>query len=492
MKPHALLGRLVLIIAGLSVSLPTLAKDTWLRVTTPDFEIFTDLQMRDAIARATEFSQFMATLRTRSAPGAKRAPLTMVVFRHAEDFRPYQPKNDRGKRLDVPGYFVPGYSWAISALTADSRGAGRAIVFHESVHWMITTPERPIPPWINEGLAELFSTFEVVDGRARWGMLPAGRMRWIKEHEVQSFQELITTSQSELLRFQDDRMSAFYSTAWSAMHLVFFGQSEFSANAVARYQDFVATGKAPMDAFSEAFGCTVEEFERRLRNYQRSDRFRGYEGAAVPVAAPAVEVSPEAALTEALGRLAFSVRNSSLARQQAEKLLLLAPDAPRAHALMGSVLRAQGDQQGAVVEFSDAVRLGSRDMLAFSGLAANGRKELVDYFAPVPATTARQQVDWLEQAIDLCPTAEFNYEELAILVSHVETPTALDRDCLARGARIFPRNQVIQLGLAEVHYQAGEIGEGETIFKSVRAKIPASSKQALTYAELIARRWAQP
>ena len=45
----------------------------------------------------------------------------------------------------------------------------RRTIFHEGVHWFLSGTKTRNPVWLDEGLAEVFSTFRAEKDRAAWG-----------------------------------------------------------------------------------------------------------------------------------------------------------------------------------------------------------------------------------------------------------------------------------------------------------------------------------
>eukprot|EP01035_Chromulina_nebulosa_P008949 gene8949-12095_t len=141
--------------------------ERWLRLSTPEFTIFTTLGEREAAEWAGEFSQFVAALRSYFAVGDRPLPpLTMVLFARDRDFEKYRPLDAKGKPQPVAGFFGRHETWSVAGLGGGSISQElRHTIFHEGVHWFLSTAETPTPVWLEEGLAEVFATFEISKGQ---------------------------------------------------------------------------------------------------------------------------------------------------------------------------------------------------------------------------------------------------------------------------------------------------------------------------------------
>lgn len=88
-------------------------------------------------------------------------PITVIVFKDDNAFKPYKPLY-QGKPATVSGYYQPGEDVNYIMLTSEFRETNPyAVIFHEYVHALTSDNSRPLPPWLSEGIAEYYSSFEV-------------------------------------------------------------------------------------------------------------------------------------------------------------------------------------------------------------------------------------------------------------------------------------------------------------------------------------------
>ena len=83
------------------VGVPALIGADWIRVNSPNFELYTTSSEREARATLDIFEQARDFfLRVKSTALAARLPVTLVGFGDAKDYRPYSLKSF------TPAYFV--------------------------------------------------------------------------------------------------------------------------------------------------------------------------------------------------------------------------------------------------------------------------------------------------------------------------------------------------------------------------------------------------
>ena len=79
-------------LAWCGASSATAARDTWLKVSTPEVTVITTVGTREATSTASEFVQYIAALRGfMGNASVELAPLTIVLFSRAQDFQRYLP-----------------------------------------------------------------------------------------------------------------------------------------------------------------------------------------------------------------------------------------------------------------------------------------------------------------------------------------------------------------------------------------------------------------
>jgi hypothetical protein len=155
------------------------AEPHWIRVASPNFEMYSSAGAGAAKDTLRQFEQVRSFFfQVAGHAPAKAAPVRIVAFGTAKEYDAvrfndfaaafYQPTADRDFIVMGPGL----------------AGAG-ATAIHEYVHLVVRHSELHFPPWLNEGIAELYSTIRDVSGRVLVGALVPGRQaalrqeRWI-------------------------------------------------------------------------------------------------------------------------------------------------------------------------------------------------------------------------------------------------------------------------------------------------------------------------
>jgi hypothetical protein len=148
----------------------------WLRLDTPGFVVIGDAGEKRLQAIAADLERFREALSKMLPEGATSSAVPMVVIAFGRDkgLEPLAPVY-QGKPVEVGGLMLDAPDIQYIALSAQGDRDDRLqIVFHEYAHTIIANDSPRLPLWLNEGLAELYSTFTLRD-RGREGVL--GRVK---------------------------------------------------------------------------------------------------------------------------------------------------------------------------------------------------------------------------------------------------------------------------------------------------------------------------
>ncbi|PTY00384.1 hypothetical protein [Opitutus sp. ER46] len=476
--------------ASSSAPAPSPSPLRWLRCSTPEFTLITDLDSTAATARAKEFSQYIAALRGYFGnPTAPLLPLTLVVFRSHADFDRFRPLDAQGRPQLVGGFFVRNEAWAILGAPGDATAETTRTLYHEGVHWFMHSAERTLPPWLDEGMAEVFSTFELVGSDVRWGRELRGRVQLLHRYHVLPLKQLLFTSRADLFGRDATATDVFYAQSWAFVHFLMFGENKSPHDAATHYVALLERGTDPDAAFTQAFGHSYEAMDRLLQRYLQGQG--GYRTYRQPLA-PTVPVRPVPAtpddVDDALGRLALVGARLVPASARARAIIARGLAPARGHTLLALTYRAARQPAEAAAEFERAARAGSTDFETYfeAGCALQGASAGI---ATVTSDTARQAADYYEQAIKLNAGYEKAYANLAGLMGLAEPLLPADHAALTDGARRFPGNLLIPLGLAQLSWRRGEKPAARRLLDGVLAQADRLNAQTAAYAERIRAAW---
>jgi len=255
------------LVTSLLCSVAAPAAADWHRIDTPNFILVGDVSARELRGLAGKFEGFRETLTRVLSKGATAAavPTVVIVFPNDKAFTPFKPTY-QGKPIEgIRGLFVPGQHINQIAMVSGSEESDR-IVFHEYTHLVIGNLMPRVPIWLNEGLAEFYSTFRLMDGgrRAQLGMPIVEHLQLLQQSGRLQLPELLKVDRASPFYNESARATVFYAESWALTHLILNGHPS-RVNELAAYLRSVNGGVPEDRAWEESFGTA--RMDQAFRGY---------------------------------------------------------------------------------------------------------------------------------------------------------------------------------------------------------------------------------
>jgi hypothetical protein len=270
-RPRSTIAASLLICLALASSAPIYASEIWIKASSDHFQLFTSNNKDQAVRLLRQ----LETTRRRLLPvldGSIAAPenhdssrLTVIAFHSDSDYASYRSNSAASAySLEAPGssYIVLG--------AASARDP--AIAVHEYVHHLLHQRYRGLPAWLDEGLAEVYSSLEERHNQLRLG-LPADSRLSSLEHDglLLGLPDLLNVKEDDLnkLRHSEPR-SRFYSESWLLTHML-----RFSPAYSPRFNAFLTSmdsGNTAENAFLSVYAKTLPQVQDDLKLYLKKGR----------------------------------------------------------------------------------------------------------------------------------------------------------------------------------------------------------------------------
>jgi tetratricopeptide (TPR) repeat protein len=294
-------------------------------------------------------------------------PTHVYVFDSRKELQPFLPVRN-GRVASLGGYFHHDDDVNDVALALEEYEESVPIVFHEYTHLLVRNAAKSIPVWLNEGLAEYYSTYalESRGTRAHIGRPIAHHVALLRQHFM-PLSQLIAVDTASALYNEGERRSVFYAEAWALTHYLMIEMPKGPA-AINTYATAIARGQRPDEAFRSAFGSAPADFERELRRYVQRSAFRStFFVFLQPVRVPAPDIGRPVSTADAeawLGDLQRRVGRGDEAALRIEAAAALAPSASMPQLALGLLRLDQGRADEAWPAFERAVTGAPDDFFA--------------------------------------------------------------------------------------------------------------------------------
>src|SRR5882724_6401879 len=138
-------------------------KDPWVRIGSANFELFTtagDRAGRDLVKHFEQVHSFFVERFKMTSDATRKA--RVILFRSEKEYEPYRPNEF------ATAFYHPGEYHDFIVMN-NSINESRPVAVHELTHLMVHQIGLDLPPWLNEGLAELYSNLEPAGSKIRVG-----------------------------------------------------------------------------------------------------------------------------------------------------------------------------------------------------------------------------------------------------------------------------------------------------------------------------------
>jgi tetratricopeptide (TPR) repeat protein len=238
----------------------------WRRLDSPNFTVVGDVNARELRDIAVKFEGFREALSHAISERATAAavPTIIIVFPTEKAFTPFKPTYQGKPRTDVTGFFAPGAN--LNYILVQSGGvATDRIIFHEYAHLIVSNVMTNPPVWLNEGLAEFYSTFRLMGGgkQAQIGLAIGEHLQLLRNSGRVPLADLLKVDARSPLYNESARASVFYAESWALTHMMLNGEPSRVAQ-LSTYLRSVGDGVPEARAWEETFGTTRMEQDLRL------------------------------------------------------------------------------------------------------------------------------------------------------------------------------------------------------------------------------------
>jgi tetratricopeptide (TPR) repeat protein len=252
--------------------LAPIARGKWFQFQTPNFTIVSSGSMEHTRKVATKLEQFRESYsKLAGAKAVASVPVIVVVFPNQESFRPFQPRYE-GQPKNAAGFFQRDYDENVIALNAERMESGSMeVIFHEYTHLLMRHNARVWPLWLQEGMADVYSTFAVSSLRVCIGTGKSSRVQFFRRHEMMPLPELFDIGHDSPQYNEREQTGVFYAQSWLLTHYLMFGSKRKAQLEV--FMRRLRDGVEPKRAFAETFPGGFTAIEAELRQYLAKEKF---------------------------------------------------------------------------------------------------------------------------------------------------------------------------------------------------------------------------
>ena len=340
---------LLLVVAGLAQGAPP----RWLKMRSANFELFTSAGERAGRQTIEQFERTRAFFQqAMQREVANSTPVRILLFRSKKEYLPYRLGEVAG------AFYLSGPDADLIVLVA---GSEPSTVIHEYVHLLVRHSGLRLPLWINEGLADLYSTMRQAGKRTLVGYPLPGRVATLSREGWVPLEDVLLADRDSQHFTKRAHAGKFYAESWALTHML--NLSKEYRPKLTELMQLLTNGTPSVTALETVYGIPIEQLQRELRSYVRQDRWNAAvfdikleKGAERPSAEPAADLEVGLLLADLLA----NTEKTEEARAMYGKASSENPEAPGPYEGLGLLEYRLGNKDQARIHFGRAFELGSK------------------------------------------------------------------------------------------------------------------------------------
>jgi hypothetical protein len=237
----------------------------WLKVKSPNFELFTTAGERNGREVARHFEQVRAFFLEAMGLGVKSGPpVRIVVFRSDKEFALYAPN-------EVAAAFYLGAQDRDYIVMKSASSDQFPVAVHEYIHLLVKHTGIKPPVWFDEGLAELYSNLKPLGGKIEVGAIIMPHLILLRQSKWIDLATLLAVQHDSAVYNEKSHAGLFYAESWALVHMLYLDADYRPKLPV--LLDAIKAGASMTETFQKAYGKSVEQVQKDLNGSLHATTF---------------------------------------------------------------------------------------------------------------------------------------------------------------------------------------------------------------------------
>jgi tetratricopeptide (TPR) repeat protein len=328
----------------------------WIHMPSSDFEIYSSAGEGDT-RRALQYLERVRSFFEQALGGGarqKREPVRVIVFGSKKEYDQVRP-NDFAAAYYTQ---IAGRDYIVLGSVSDEVFP---IAVHEYVHLVTQNVGMKFPPWLNEGIAEVFSTMKPTGDKVLVGSPVVGRVQALAREKWVPLSVIVAATHDSPYYNEKNKAGSLYDEGWALTHMLELN-ADYSPN-FGKFLDEINRGTPSQKVIEGVWGKPLEAVEKDLQAYMRSGTYTARLFSLKLQSGEKVAAEPAVTFDVRLTLLDLSNRPGKEAAVKAgfQDLIQEDPKRPEPYVALGYFAARGGAEAEAVEYFGKAVELGSRN-----------------------------------------------------------------------------------------------------------------------------------
>jgi tetratricopeptide (TPR) repeat protein len=251
------------------------ASPQWICVEAKDFVIVSNGTEGEVQYLAKKLEAFRSVMmRMFALRWSSDRPLTIMAFRDMATFEEFELYG-----FAVGQFMTEAAEDMVILLLVDSRSNtlgmdAENILLHEYTHVLTASSNPNWPPWLREGIADVYSTFQIEGNKVVIGTPAKFRLLPLRGYYLNPIDGFIKQAPKG---HDITHRSMFYPQAWALTHYLMFGEKGAYRDRLVEYAHRCETGADSEKVFREIFQIDYKTLQSKLAEYLQREKYPGLE-----------------------------------------------------------------------------------------------------------------------------------------------------------------------------------------------------------------------
>src|SRR3974377_121691 len=241
------------------ISAAASAEPRCIHIHSANFEIYSSASegsSRETLRYFEQVRSFFLQATGRSV--SKPVPVYIIDFGSEKESLPFRPN-------EFAAAFYHGGAERDYIVLSRASSETFPIATHEYVHLVVQHSGLNFPPWLNEGLAELYSTLKPLGDKVVVGNLIAGRVQELYREKWVPLAVILSAGHDSPYYSEKNKAGSLYNEGWALVHMLALNQEyrpKFNA-----LLNAIANGAPSAMALEQTYGKPLAAIEKDTQAY---------------------------------------------------------------------------------------------------------------------------------------------------------------------------------------------------------------------------------
>jgi tetratricopeptide (TPR) repeat protein len=436
-----------------------LVKRCWYETRSAHFNIYSCGAVQEVNKLTARLEQFCeAYTLLAGAKAVASPPIVVMAFPDHESAKPFLPLY-HGQPGNLSGFFKRGSdeNLIVLAMPGDNEAfTDMEVIFHEYTHLLFRHNARIWPLWLNEGMAEVYSTFEATGYTVRIGRPIEPHLRLLAREPLLPLAKLFAVTYDSPQYNERERQGIFYAESWLLTHYIMTGGDLAYQARFGQFTRLLKEGQFPEQAFTNALHTSLPAMEANLRRYLERGQFTPLQWA-LPMDLSSAKAVSTRVITPVetyfrLGDELLRIGRLDAAETYFKQGQKLAPASPLPCEGLGLLAAEREKHDEALRDLKEALQRGSTSFLAHYTYAREKYQITADSrnrYGPLDKEAAAEMRAELGKSVKLMPSFGSAHQLLGFFEMVQGENLALAEQHLRLAIQLEPENPSYLFSLAQ-------------------------------------------